>query len=106
YDDLEGVKSANWIDITERFQWGTTETFLNSSVQDVSDLLVPGQPIYFAFRYITRPQETNGLARTHMIQTFQLNSLKSFNDAPLTIADQPNAGFQIVYQEPVNAPSR
>ena len=106
YDDLEGVKSANWIDITERFQWGTTATFLNSTAQDISDLLVVGQPIYFAFKYVTRPQATNGLATTHMIQTFQLNSLKTFNDTPLTITDQAHAGFRIVDQEPENAPSR
>lgn len=106
YENLASVKSANWVDITDRFQWGSTGTFLNSTTQDLSDLLVEGSPIYFAFKYITRPQETNGLARTHMIQTFQLNSLLPFDDGVLTITDQPNAGFQIVDQEPENAPSR
>jgi hypothetical protein len=105
YDDLESVKSATWIDITDRFTFGSSSSFVSSS-QDISDLLEPGKPIYFAFRYVTLPQEENGLARTWMIQNFSLNSKKQFNDSELTIANQVYSGFRIVDQDPVNTPSR
>lgn len=106
YSDLASVQKANWIDITNRFVFGTSATFISSTNQDISDLLVPGMPIYFAFRYLTRPQEANGLARTRMIQSFLLKSKALFNDAEVTITDQAYAGFRIVDQEPVNAPAR
>jgi hypothetical protein len=106
YDNLASVQAATWIDITDRFNIGTTATFASSTTQDISDLLVPGKPIYFAYRYLTRPQETNGLARTWMIQGFLLKSKVMFNDAEVTIVDQAHAGFRIVDQEPENAPSR
>ncbi len=106
YDNLASVQAAQWVDITERFELGTSGTFLPSTPQDISDLLQPGEPIYFAFKYITRPQADNGLARTWMIQGFELNSNELFNGSPLTITDQAHAGFRTVDQEPENAPSR
>lgn len=106
YDDLASVKAATWTDITSRFKFGTSATFATSTVQDISDLLIPGQPIYFAFRYVTQPQAANGLARTWMIQTFTLHSSVTFNDLPVTIIDQANAGFRIIDEDPENAPAR
>lgn len=106
YDDLASVKAATWVDITSRFQFGTSATFLTSTVQNISDLIVAGKPLYLAFRYITKPQAQNGLARTWMIQTLALKSSVLYNGAEVTITDQANAGFRVVDQEPVNAPSR
>lgn len=106
YEDLTSVESATWADITDRFVLGTSASFVSSTTQDISDLLMPEKPIYVAFKYITRPQETNGLANNWMIQGFSINSKKLFNDAPISITDQAHAGFRIVDQEPENAPSR
>lgn len=106
FSSLESVKQATWTDISNRFTLGTTATFANSTVQDITDLIEPGKPIYFAFRYHTRPQADNGLARTWMIQTFALTSSVLYLGAPVTITDQVNAGFRIVDQEPENAPAR
>jgi len=106
YSDLASIKSANWVDITDRFQWGSSATFLSSTTQDITDLVEPGQPVYFAFKYLTRPQETHGLARTWMIQNFQVNSKELFDGNPVTISDLVYSGFRIVDQEPENAPSR
>lgn len=106
YESLSSVQAATWTDITDRFTYGTKATFVASTTKDISDLLVPGSSIYFAFRYVTKPQETNGLARNWQIQSFQLISNKSFNDVKVTITDQAHAGFRIVDQDPENAPSR
>ena len=105
YEDLEGVKSATWVDITDRFEFGQSAVFISSTDQDISDLLVPGKPLFFAFKYLTRPQASNGLAKNWMIQSFMVKSKELFNGDPLVITDQANTGFRIVDQEPVNAPS-
>lgn len=104
--NYDNVGAATWVDITDRFTYGTSATFANSTVQDITDLVVPGKPIYFAFKYLTRPQAVNGLSRNWMIQTFALKSTVLFNGAAVTIADQANAGFRIIDPEPENAPVR
>src|SRR5665647_645429 len=75
YSSLATVKAATWTDITSRFALGTGTAFLASGTKDISDLMVPGKPIYIAYRYVTKPQATNGLARDWFIQSFAINSL-------------------------------
>lgn len=106
YESLASVKTATWTEITNRFSYGTNETFAASGNIDISDLVVPGSPLYVAFKYLTRPQLENGLARTWMIQSFVLASTYQFNGASLTFSDQALAGFRIVDEDPVNAPAR
>lgn len=97
YSSVAKVKAATWVDITSRFKLGTSTAFLASGTVDVSDLIVAGKPIYFAFRYNTKKQATNGVARQWFIQTFTLNSKKKLeNTLTLTIADQASTGFRIV----------
>ncbi|WP_276363675.1 DUF5017 domain-containing protein [Daejeonella sp. H1SJ63] len=97
YSSVAKVKAATWVDITSRFKLGTSAAFLASGTVDVSDLIVAGKPIYFAFRYNTKAQATNGIARQWFIQTFTLNSKKLLdNTLTLTIADQASTGFRIV----------
>jgi len=97
YSSVAKVKAATWVDITNRFKLGTNATLLASGTVDVSDLIVAGKPIYFAFRYNTKAQATNGIARQWFIQSFTLNSKKLLeNSLTLTIADQTTTGFRIV----------
>lgn len=110
YSSLASVKSATWTDITSRFTpLATSTTFVPTTItpKDISDLLVTGKPIYFAFKYVTLPQATNGLARQWFIQTFAIKS-KALLDGtiPLTIVNQATAGFRIVDQNLENAPAR
>lgn len=107
YSSLAKVKAATWVDITSRFALGTSATFLASGTKDISDLMLPGKPIYFAFKYITKPQVANGLARQWFIQTFAITSkLKLDNTIALNLADQAGAGFRIVDENKDNAPAR
>lgn len=97
YSSVAKVKAATWVDITSKFKLGTAAAFLASGTIDVSDLIVAGKPIYFAFRYNTKAQATNGIARQWYIQSFTVNSKKLLdNTLALTIADQAGAGFRIV----------
>lgn len=109
YSTVTSVKAATWTDITNRFTLGTTATFVSSGAPptDLSDLLVAGKPLYIAFRYITKPQATDGLARQYFIQSFFLRSKKdSFNATPVVIADQNAIGFRIVDENKAKAPAR
>jgi len=104
YSSLANVKAATWTDITSRFALGTGTAFLASGTKDISDLMVPGKPIYIAYKYVTKPQATNGLARDWFIQSFAINSLAilantaSATPIALTLADQIHAGFRIIDQ--------
>lgn len=100
------VKAATWTDITSRFVLAPDGTAKASTEQDISDLLAPGKPIYIAFKYLTKPQATNGLASKWAITTFLMNSKLKLGTATLKITDLPFAGFKLVDQNPVNAPSR
>ncbi len=106
-DSFASVKAATWTDITNRFALGTGTAFLASGTRDISDLMVPGKPIYIAFKYVTKPQAENGLARQWYIQTFAITSKKVL-DVPLVLnlADQGNAGFRIIDEYKEHAPAR
>lgn len=106
YSSFAKVKAATWTDITSRFKLGNNATFLASGTQDISDLIVAGKPIYFAFKYLTKPQAMNGLARTWYIQSFAVTSKALLDGSIIGLTDQANAGFRIIDQEPVNAPAR
>lgn len=104
YSSVAKVKAATWTDITSRFAIGTGSALLASGAKDLSDLVVAGKPLYIAFRYITKPQATNGIARQWFFQSFTLNSnLKLDNSISLTVANQATAGFRVVDDNAANA---
>lgn len=109
YSSMESVARATWIDVTNRFSLPTTAhptTFTLSGSVDISDLIVPGRPVYVAFRYATKSQATNGIAQTWNIQGFQLSTVQQFGGQAINIINQANAGFRIVENSPIEAPVR
>jgi hypothetical protein len=107
YSDLAAVKAATWTDITDKFTLGTSATLVTSDTADLSSLLISGKPIYFALRYLNRPQIAYGFAKQWLIESFTLNSKDTLNNGvPITIADQVHTGFRIVDEYPAEAPAR
>ena len=107
YTDLASVKAATWKNITDSFTLDSIPALVPSDTVDLSKFVVPGKPIYFALRYINRPQVANGFARQWLIESFTLNSIDAqLNGLPVTISDQVHTGFRIVDENPVNAPAR
>lgn len=105
YSSISAVKAATWTDVTARFKYGTGTTFLATSA-DISDLFVSGKPLYLAFKYLTKPQAVNGVARQWSIQSLTLTSGKKLNNTvALTLTDEPAAGFQLVDQNALTAPA-
>lgn len=105
YDDLSKIKAATWTDVSSAFKLGTGTSFLASGSVDISSWLVKDKPIYFAFKYTTKPQLINGVARSWMIQTFAVTSKAKLGTVALPIINQLGAGFRIVDENPVNAPA-
>lgn len=109
YSSVSTLNAATWIDITDRFTLGTNGTFVPSGEfpTDITDLLIDGKPLYIAFRYITKPQETNGLATQYYFQSMALTSRDdSLNHNAITIYDQNSMGFRIIDENKDNAPAR
>ena len=104
YADLSAVQAAKWTDITARFALGTSATFLASGAKDISDLLVKGKPLYIAFRYLTKPQQQNGAARTWMVQSFSFQSITPLGN--LAATDMFTNAFRLVTSNPTTAPAR
>jgi len=111
YSSVDKLKSATWTDITSRFILGINATFKATGAIDISDLIVAGKPLYIAYKYVTQPQEINGLARQWFLQTFALKSkatlpnTASATPITLTITDQIHAGFRIVDNSPTTNPA-
>ncbi|WP_147372087.1 DUF5017 domain-containing protein [Mariniphaga sediminis] len=112
YSSLSAVKEATWTDITSTLILGTNATLVSSGTVDISDLAIPGKPVYIAIKYMTKPQAENGLVKQWFIQEFTINSKKNLeNNAgtspiTLTLANQNSMGFQIVDENAENAPAR
>ncbi|MCD2422458.1 DUF5017 domain-containing protein [Niabella pedocola] len=107
YADLAGVKAATWINITDSFTLANSATMVATRTVDLSKYVVAGKPVYFALRYINRPQVANGYARQWIVENFLLKSINAtVNGAVITLADQALAGFRIVDENPVNAKAR
>ncbi|GAB2779095.1 DUF5017 domain-containing protein [Rhabdobacter roseus] len=94
YADPASVQAASWTDITSRFTLGTSASFTSSTAKSISDLMVPGKPLYVAFKYTTKPQADHGAARTWMIQGLTLQSTTAIGT--VTAADMFTAGLRLV----------
>lgn len=109
--DISSVQAATWTDITSRFSYSISPTvFATSTVVDISDLLdvATGKPIYIAYKYITEPQATKGIARNWQIQSFLVQSKKDIGIGTSinpTITDQGSAAFRII-SNPLSPASR
>lgn len=105
YTNLNSIKAATWTDITSRISLATSTTAKATSA-DVSDLVIAGQPFFIAFRYITKPQAVNGIAKVWAISSLLLASkTKLANTIALNFADQSSASFQLFDQNKATTPS-
>lgn len=105
--DHASVKAAAWTDITSSFTLATTTTNVLSGKLDISTWIDAVKPVYLGFKYITKPQAVNGLARIWWVQNMAVRSKAPFvGGKELLIADQETIGFRTVNQFPVDAPAQ
>jgi len=96
--DFENVThpNSNWIDISNRFTFPNVDTGLQpAGVQDISDLIDPGKPLYIAYKYKTigRPPATR-IGRNWRVELFSLTSRPAADT--LILADQTSPGWSII----------
>lgn len=113
-----GVAKATWTDITSRFKYATTATFISASPTangvSVTDLVKPGKPLYIGFRHETKPQAvappTGGITRSWLIEGFSMTSQKDIGTPANPLFPQfynfTGAGFHIVDMYGKAAPAR
>ncbi|MDR6783941.1 hypothetical protein ABIE26_002670 [Pedobacter africanus] len=112
YSSVAALKKATWTDITSRWPLATNATFVpvvpalpasQDISRDISALKVPGKPLYIGFRYLTKSQAANGIARQWFVQGFAIKSKVQYDGtSPIVLANQANAGFRIVDDNKVN----
>ncbi|RPD39126.1 DUF5017 domain-containing protein [Chitinophaga barathri] len=104
--DLPSVKAATWTEVTSSFKLATAATNVASGKLDVSTRVSKEQPLYIGFKYITKPQAVNGLARVWWIQSLAVRSKAEFlGTKELLLTDQESSGFRTINQYPADAPS-
>ncbi len=92
--NYENVTAANWTDITSEFTYGTTVTYVPSGDYEVSELYEEGKPLYVAFRYNSKPQETYGPVRRFLIQGFQMLGQSMYGNHIL--GDPMSSDFRLI----------
>lgn len=94
--DSNSIKAATWVNITDRFTYstgsGSTTVETPSGVSDISDVAVPGKPLYIAFHYIGEGPIPSAQQRTWRVMSFDLNN--SYPDGTvISLANLANAGW-------------
>lgn len=76
FDGTVTEEGTGWTDITERFTLpkAADVTARTTTSASISDLLVSGQPLYIAFKYITPPRTTSSAYTTWDIHEFKVEA--------------------------------
>ncbi len=106
--DFNAVKAATWTDITSRCVIKREDAYINSGIVNVSDLVVPGKPLYFAFRYIFDPSKgTSGAVmwiNTVLVTSTTENGKQTISSS--LISDFPTYAAVSVNKNPYRSDNR
>lgn len=105
FNDFLSVDSADWVNITDKFNFSTNYNFISSGIVNVTNFREEKKPVFFAFKYLTRPQLLNGDARTWRIEKFTLSANTEIGVYTIS-SDFVVDGFQIIDQSPLTAPAK
>lgn len=97
--DAASINGATWTDVSSRFTLSpvvTHDDFLASGNRNMADLIVPGKPLYIAFKYVTPPQTTSIRHTQWRIRDFKVNLI---NDLGSTNLSSQSATLWSLYHE-------
>ncbi|WP_423129243.1 DUF5017 domain-containing protein [Gaoshiqia sp. Z1-71] len=88
----EGILAATWTDITDRGAIAPNTTVTPSGIMDVSDLVNPEKPFFFAFKFVgqTDPDKAAG---NWIVHAFNAKTLVP-DGLAIPVANLQNAGWQ------------
>lgn len=93
----EGVENATWIDLTDRFTYGTGTSFIPSGVVEISDATLPETPFHIGFKYDGKPPEEVGGATQRTWQVHHLDVTVTFpGNRQTQLLTQQTAGYLFV----------
>ncbi|MEQ7801620.1 DUF5017 domain-containing protein [Pedobacter sp. ASV1-7] len=98
YNSYENVDKATWTDITNKFVYGDNATYKASGKLDITNYIVPGKPLYLAYKYVTKPIAANGPARSWYVYNIELTS-KSIYESHL-LGNLISSEFKLVEKVP------
>ncbi|MFT4094230.1 MAG: DUF5017 domain-containing protein [Niabella sp.] len=100
-DSAQSVQNATWEDISDRFtlctlECSSTTAYASSGTANIVDLFETEVPLYFAFRYINKPNAEYGNANIWRFSSFTMASVTD-SSGSATMTDQANAGWVPVF---------
>ena len=95
YSDYDNIIHTEWTDITGRFSWAVSGDAVSSSSQSITEFVTEDTPVWFAFRYRTRPQSEFGQASNWLISEWNITNI-SEEMGPVTMYDNSNSGFRVI----------
>jgi hypothetical protein len=104
YTSFSSIEAASWTDITSRLtkQEAATTTTINAATPpegiDLTDLRVPGKPLYIAFKYNIREQSLYGIWRAWRFQAFTLSAITEAGTQIL--GNMTTTSFRVVQKNP------
>lgn len=78
---MEGIRKANWTEITDQFELADTKEWKKSGVADISKFVAGGKPLYIGLRYIGKSSTVGPTQRMWGIKDMYVN------ESPLPSAD-------------------
>jgi hypothetical protein len=103
YTSYNHIQAATWTDITNKFTYATSGTYVPSKTFAISDLKVPGKPLYIGFKYVTKPIAVNGPARSWYVNNIAMIGNSIYG--PHLLGDLISSDFKLVEQKPEIAAS-
>ena len=96
----DSVKSATWIDITDKFSLGplscsSSSSYIAAGTVDLTQYLADEQPFYFAFEYINRPNKDFGNSNIWRFSNFAITAVSDAGS--VNIASQSSALWSPVF---------
>ena len=98
YKDIGAIQKATWQDVTSHFTLAGSNNETESGTLNLDDFVIPGKPLYIAFRYLCFPIASESGAPSWRINRLLLNAKTKEGD--MKVADISTtaytAGFNIV----------
>lgn len=103
FDGTVTAQGEGWTDITERFSLPSAQdvTARTTTSADISDLIVPGQPLYIAFKYNTPSRTVSSAYTTWDIFDFKVSQETVLGSTALV--SQTEAAFPLYHYGPDDA---
>src|SRR5690606_31691658 len=103
FDGTVTAEGEGWADITARFGIPKAHdvTARTTTSADISDLLVPGQPLYIAFKYNTPSRTVSSAYTTWDIHEFRVNAQTILGTE--TVVNQRDAALPLYHYGPDDA---